>query len=109
MFLQLACGKFDTIPAGRGRSSRTILTWVKQGILQPVSGYGINGSYEYRFDRDYIYEWRFTRLLSSEVMTLIGIKKRTFEEWVHKGVLIPIEEMGSHPLWFFRQNILPLC
>jgi DNA-binding transcriptional MerR regulator len=89
-----------------GCTRRALLHWVAQGWIEAASGPGIDNARIYRFDKQAVLRWRQERLVSSEARDLLGIKQRTMEAWIAKGRLKPLENMGQHPHWFAKEDIL---
>jgi hypothetical protein len=88
-----------------GCATRTLLAWVNQGVIRPASGRNVDGARTYRFNREGVITWRRDRMRSDEVKKYLSICQGTLENWVKKGRLKPIPEMGLHPFWFLREDI----
>ncbi len=91
-----------------GCSESLVSRWSKRGWLPIVSGPNIDGSHHYRYHKASLQKWRRERLNSSEVKMILGISQRTFENWVSKGYLRPLDDICIHPYWFWRNEVLQL-
>jgi hypothetical protein len=60
------------------------LNWIAQGWIEAASGPRIDGARVYRFDKQAIIQRRQERLVSSEARALLGIKRRTKEDWIER-------------------------
>jgi excisionase family DNA binding protein len=92
-----------------GYTELTVQRWAKAGRLLAVTGPGIDGSHEYRFDKEKLLQWRNEHLTVGETAHLLGVSVATIDRWAKEGKIEPMQDMGGKQRWFSRQGVLGVC
>lgn len=94
----------DILGAGR----IAVQTWVRQGTITAVSGPGIDASHSYLFNRQYLEDWRASRVSFVEAKALLGIKRHKLERLIEHGELIPSTSVKYRHRFFLKEEVLQL-
>ncbi len=87
-------------------STQRILNWINTGKIYPCSGPTIDGFCEYLFNKIQVIQMKHALKNENEVCDLIGIDQVKLISLINNKVIIPIREMGSHPLLFRKSDVL---
>jgi hypothetical protein len=99
----------DQVSTIIGITPNMVSRWANDSLLLAVSGPGIDNAHFYRFEKEYILNWRSERLLPEEAISILGIRPRTFEDWKSKGIVKPMKEARKGHNWFSRSEIMTLA
>lgn len=91
-----------------GVSRYILVSWIVKGWLPAVTGRKIDASRRYRVNKQMLIEWKSKWIDSREVMELLGISRSKLEKWIKSGKITPIKDMGGHPFWFIREEVIRL-
>lgn len=88
-----------------------IQKWVRMGRLHNVNKTTTkedSSVSRYLFDKQYLQEWKYSRLTFGEAVAMLKIPRSTFNDWIKKGYIQPLDDMAGKQRWFAREDILNL-
>lgn len=83
----------------------TVQNWTRSGRLKAVSGPHVDGGHVYRFNKDWLIQWRHERLKFGETMKLLDVSRATLHRWTEEGRLKALQDMGGQQRWFARTEV----
>ncbi|MBF6611712.1 MAG: TniQ family protein [Chloroflexi bacterium] len=88
-----------------GCTDQAVLQWAKRGWLPVVAGPLVDGSREYRFDRQAIIEWRRERVTFAEAWHMLGISRSGVNYWIRAGKIRPVDTGDKKHRWYSRVDV----